>query len=140
MHVKPHVCCDYLTMNKDSYYYYYWNTFQKWCKVTEEVRYYFPENFRSNLKFYESKNLSDSSLHCIFESENFTFPLATKNSFSWGVKCETHSVQFSIKMTFYQVCCLALRQISTWYNNTADLFVIYCWFLSLSDLDCVLSL
>ena len=22
MYVKPHVCCDYPTMNKDSYYYY----------------------------------------------------------------------------------------------------------------------
>ena len=25
---------------------------------------------------------------------------------------ETHSVQFSIKMAFYQVCCLALRLMS----------------------------
>ena len=24
MYVKPHVCCDYPTMNKDSYYYYYY--------------------------------------------------------------------------------------------------------------------
>ena len=46
---------------------------------------------------------------------------------------ETHSVQFSIKMAFYQVCCLALRLMSTRYNNIAALFVIYYWFLSLSD-------
>ena len=37
------------------------------------IQYYFPENFTSyNLKFYESDNFSDSSLHRIFGSENFT--------------------------------------------------------------------
>ena len=34
--------------------------------------------FRFNLKFYESKNFFESSLHHIFKSENFRFP--TKNS------------------------------------------------------------
>ena len=52
--------------------------FQKCSKVTQGLRYYFPENFRSNLKFYESKNLSVSSLHRIFESENLKFPFSTK--------------------------------------------------------------
>ena len=40
------------------------------------------------LKFYESENFSDSFLHQIFESENFKFPFSTKNSLTWGVKCE----------------------------------------------------
>ena len=44
------------------------------------LQYYFPENFRYNLKFYESNNFSDSSLHRIFESEHFRFPFSTKNS------------------------------------------------------------
>ena len=42
-------------------------------------QYYFPENFRCNFRFYESENFSDSSLHRIFESENFRFPFSTKN-------------------------------------------------------------
>ena len=32
------------------------------------------ENFRFNLTYYESENFTDSSLHHIFESENFSFP------------------------------------------------------------------
>ena len=39
-----------------------------------ELQYYFPENFRCNLTFYESDNVSNSSLHLISESENFRFP------------------------------------------------------------------
>ena len=52
-------------------------------------QYYFTENFRCNLKFYESKNLSDSSLHLNFASQNCRFPFYTKNSQTWGVKCVT---------------------------------------------------
>ena len=52
-------------------------------------KYYFLENLRGNFKFYESENFSDSSLHRIFESENFRFPFSTKNSPSWGLKCQT---------------------------------------------------
>ena len=48
---------------------------------------FFPENFRCNLKFYESKNFSDSPLHGIFESENFRFPFFTKNSLTWELQC-----------------------------------------------------
>ena len=48
----------------------------------------FLENFRYNFKFYKSENFSDSSLHRIFESENFRFPFPTKNSLTWGLKCE----------------------------------------------------
>ena len=51
-------------------------------------QYYFPENFRCNLRFYESENFSDSSLHRTFESENFRFPFSTKNGLTWGLKCE----------------------------------------------------
>ena len=51
-------------------------------------QYYFPENFRCNFRFYESENFSDSSLHRIFESENFRFPFSTKNRLTWGLKCE----------------------------------------------------
>ena len=52
------------------------------------VQYYFPENFSCNLKFYESDSFSDSSLHRIFDSENFRFPFSTKNGLTWGVKWE----------------------------------------------------
>ena len=52
------------------------------------LQYYFPENFRCNLTFYESQNFSDSSVHYILESENFRFPFSKKNSVSWVVKCE----------------------------------------------------
>ena len=63
--------------------------FQKWSKVTQGLRYYFPENFRSNLKFYENKNLSVSSLHRIFESENLKFPFSTKmRSEMWKIKIQ----------------------------------------------------
>ena len=51
-------------------------------------QYYFPEKLRCNFRFYESENFSDSSLHRIFESENFRFPFSTKNKLTWGLKCE----------------------------------------------------
>ena len=41
-----------------------------------------------NLTFQESKNFSNSSLHRIFESENFRFPFSAKNSLTQGAKCE----------------------------------------------------
>ena len=37
------------------------------------LQYYFPENCRCNLKFYESENFSDSSVHRSFESRKFFF-------------------------------------------------------------------
>ena len=43
-------------------------------------QYYFPENFRCNFRFYESENFSDSSLHRIFESENFRYPFSSKKA------------------------------------------------------------
>ena len=54
----------------------------------QELQYYFPENFRSNLSFYESENFSDNSLHHNLESENFRFPFSKKNSVTWAVKYE----------------------------------------------------
>ena len=49
----------------------------------------FPENFRCNLTWYEGENLSDSSFHHIFKSENFRFPFFyEKYHLTWGVKCE----------------------------------------------------
>ena len=44
------------------------------------LQYYFPENDICNLKFYESKNFSDSSLHRIFDSKNFMFTFSAKSS------------------------------------------------------------
>ena len=61
----------------------------------QELQFYFPENFRCNLWFYESENFSDSHLNHIFESENFRFPFSTKNSISSGVKCEKLSFRKS---------------------------------------------
>ena len=49
------------------------------------LQYYFAENFRCNLTFYESE---DFSVHNILESKNFRFPFSKKNSVSWVVKCE----------------------------------------------------
>ena len=46
----------------------------------------FPENFRSNLTYNERENFCDSSLHHIFESENFKFSFFTKHSLTWAVK------------------------------------------------------
>ena len=51
---------------------------------TSVFEYYFPENFRCNLTIYESENCSYSSLHHIFESENFSFLYSTNVS----LKCE----------------------------------------------------
>ena len=52
------------------------------------IQYYFAENFRCNLTYYESENFSDSSLHHIFESENFRFSFCTKSSLTLAVKCK----------------------------------------------------
>ena len=52
------------------------------------LRYYFPQSFRCNFKFYRNENFSDSPLHRIFESDNFRFPFSRKNSLTWGLKCE----------------------------------------------------
>ena len=61
----------------------------------QEIQYYFAKNFRCNLTYYEGENFSYSSFHHIFESENFRFPFATKNSPTWGVKCRPHYTLFS---------------------------------------------
>ena len=54
----------------------------------QELQYYFPENFRCNLTYYESENFSDSSLHHIHESENLGVLFCKKNSLTWEVKWE----------------------------------------------------
>ena len=60
-------------------------------KSLQALQYYFPENVRCNLTFYESENFSDSSLHHILESENFRFPFhfSKKNCVTWVIKYET---------------------------------------------------
>ena len=40
------------------------------------------------ITYYESENFSDSSLHHILESENFSFPFSKKNSVTWVAKYE----------------------------------------------------
>ena len=52
-----------------------------------------PENLRCNLTYYERDNVLDSSLHHIFEFENFRFPFSTKKSLTLGVKCEKIKLQ-----------------------------------------------
>ena len=37
----------------------------------------------SSNTFYESKNFSDSSVHHILESENFSFPFSERNWLTW---------------------------------------------------------
>ena len=48
----------------------------------------FPKILNAILTIYESENFSCSSLHHIFESENFRFPFSTKISLTGGVKYE----------------------------------------------------
>ena len=43
-------------------------------KLESFRNYYFPEDFRCNLKSYECDTFSDFSLYCIFESENLRLP------------------------------------------------------------------
>ena len=64
---------------------------------------YFPENFRCKLTFYESENFSDSSLHHILEAKNFRFScglFCTKNSLTWGEKCEKLDFRKSQKINY----------------------------------------
>ena len=49
------------------------------------LQYYFPENVRCNLTFYESENFYSPTQ---FSSENFKFPFSKKISLTWGEKCE----------------------------------------------------
>ena len=58
------------------------------CSKLLGLQQYSTENFRCNLTLYESENFSNSSLHRIFESENFKFPFQYDNSLTWEVKCE----------------------------------------------------
>ena len=55
-------------------------------ELTRAPEYYFPENLRRSLKYYERKTFSDSSIRHIFSSENFRFPFSTKNNLTFGVK------------------------------------------------------
>ena len=43
-------------------------------KLDSFRKYYFPEDFRGNLKYYECVTFSDFSLYCIFQSETFRLP------------------------------------------------------------------
>ena len=58
---------------------------------SQGFQYHFPENFRCNLAHYEKQFFFDSSLHHIFESENFRFPFSYKKSLTCGVKCENQT-------------------------------------------------
>ena len=48
--------------------------YESFRNYKDSNQYYFAENFRCSLAYYESENISDSSLHHIFESKNFKFP------------------------------------------------------------------
>ena len=49
------------------------------------LQFYFPENLRCNLTYFESEKFSDSSFHYIFDSENSRFSFfSTKISQTWG--------------------------------------------------------
>ena len=61
------------------------------------LQYYVSEKFRCNVKFYESENFSDSSLHHILESENFRFLLSKKNSVTWVVKCKKNRKKIKLQ-------------------------------------------
>ena len=48
------------------------------------LEYFFPENFRCNLTYYESETFSDSFLH----PKILGFLFSQKNSLTWEIKCE----------------------------------------------------
>ena len=50
------------------------------------LQYYFPENFRCNLKFYKKEIFSDSFFNRISIPKIFAF--SAKNCLTWGVKRE----------------------------------------------------
>ena len=72
MHSKPH------------YKIFIWSV--SLFELTRAPEYYFTENVRRSLKYYERKTFSDSSIRHIFSSENFRFPFSTKNNLTLGVK------------------------------------------------------
>ena len=70
--------------SKRRYKIYIWATWD--FSKLQGPQYYFPENFRCNVKFYESENFSDSFLHRLFESENFRFPFPMKKKANLGTE------------------------------------------------------
>ena len=71
----------------------------------------FPENYRCNLTYYEGES---STLHHIFESENYRIPFSTKNSLTRGVKCE--------KSNFAGNLLHNLRKLYNEWNSHLDIF------------------
>ena len=62
-------------------------------EITRASVSYFPENVRGNFKFYEGENFSDSSIHRIFESENFRFPFSVKKKLNPGSEMQKIKLQ-----------------------------------------------
>ena len=77
--------------------------------------YYFPENFRRNFKFNQNENFSP--LHRIFKFENFRFPFSTKNSLTWGLKCEIKL----IRKSYREFIRYATKIVHKW-NGHLDIF------------------
>ena len=65
------------------------------------LRIIFPKILDAILTFTK-ENFSDSSLHRMFESENFRFPLCTKNRQTWVLKCEKLNSRNS--QGIHQIC------------------------------------
>ena len=57
-------------------------------ETLEGFKYYFAATFTCNLTYYEIETFSYSSLHRIFQSENFRFPFFSKNSLTCEVKVQ----------------------------------------------------
>ena len=55
----------------------------QWRSVSMVTRYDVISSKWSSNTFYESKNFSDSSVHHILESENFSFPFSERNWVTW---------------------------------------------------------
>ena len=62
-------------------------------EITRAPVSYFLENVRGNFKFYEGENFSDSSIHRIFESENFRFPFPVKKKLNPGSEMQKIKLQ-----------------------------------------------
>ena len=68
------------------------------CSVILTLSLFKITNFKCNLTFYESENISDSSLHHILVSENFRFPFSKNNSVTWVVKYEIINLRKSLEI------------------------------------------
>ena len=94
-------CClsSLVTDRNCNVYQHIWGCIQEYFQISllQGFQYYFPENFRCNITYYESENFSDSFLHPKILSVHF----CTKICSARAVKCE--KLNFRKSQGIYQV-------------------------------------